>query len=157
MSNVPKRREVDRREVGDHRLDPALEHAVREVEPARPGRSARQKSVVSRDWSGSTPRSRHSFQYCDARGEVDAPGVVIERDDARRAAPLGEERVVAVPRADIEHRAAAEVGELRLGHHLGHHRLALGDDAVAEIDRVVPGERIDLRLELRRIDHGDGQ
>ena len=74
--------------------------------PRRPGRSARQKSVVSRDWSGSTPRARHSFQYSRARREVDAPGVVIERDDARRAPPLGEERVVAVPRADIEHRCA---------------------------------------------------
>ena len=92
-----------------------------------------------------------------ARGEVDTPGVVIERDDTRRAPPLGEERVVAVPGADIEHRTTAEIGKLGLGHHLGHHRLALGDDTVAEIDRVVPGERIGLRLELRRIDHGEGQ
>ena len=74
---------------------------------------------------------------------------MIERDDTRRTAPLGEERVVAVPGADIEHGTTAEVGKLILGDHLGHHRLALGGDTVPEIDRVIPGERIDLRLEDR--------
>ena len=56
---------------------------------------------------------KHSFQYSVARDEVDAPGVVIERDDTRGAAPLGEKRVVAVPGTDIEHGTTPEVGKLR--------------------------------------------
>ena len=77
---------------------------------------------------------------------------MIERHDPSRTAPLGEERVVAVPGADIENGTTAEVGKQILGDHLGHDRLALGRDTAPEIDRVIPGERIDLRLEMHGID-----
>ena len=152
MSNVPK---VERSTVVKSATTGStltVEHAVREIEAAPSGK-------IGAPEVGRVARLVRQHTLLEAlvpvlgtRGEVDTPGVVIERNDTRRAAPFGKERVVAVPGADIEHRTTPEVGKLSLGDHLGHHRLALGDDAVPEVDRVVPGERISLRLEHVRPD-----
>ena len=62
VPNVERSTDVKSATTGSTRL-PSTRCAS--SNPRRPGRSERQKSVVSRDWSGSSPRARQSFQYSE--------------------------------------------------------------------------------------------
>ena len=73
------------------------------------------------------------------------PGEVVGRDDAGGAAALGFEREEAVPGADVEH---AQTGERLWKIQPREPDRAVvdpfGDDAAAEIDRVIPANHLNL-------------
>src|SRR5436190_14366144 len=105
--------EIDRREVGDARLDRASERFAGDVEAA-----------LSR-WPVL----------------VLAPNPGVEGDDPGGTLSLGLEREVAVPGADVEDALAAEVGKAQ-GGEMSPHRIGRlhtrRDHAAPEVDRVVP-------------------
>lgn len=70
---------------------------------------------------------------------------MVERDDAAGAAPLGGEGEVPVPGADVEHGATGQAGEAKrveLGGELLRALRAIADDAVSEVERVEPQDRV---------------
>ena len=71
---------------------------------------------------------------------------MVERDDPGRPRPLGLEGVLAVPGPDVEDAAARDVGEDAGPVVLG--AVTLGDDAVAQVDGVVPVQCVGLRLQV---------
>ena len=144
---LPEPVEVDGLEVGDDGLHLGAERGGGELEAATP-REVRLPEV------GLVARLVREDALLDALGpigppgqEVDAPRVMVERHHPAGTGPLGEERELAVPGADVEHTPPRDLGE-----DLGPGRLhadALGDDAVAQVDRVVPLQGVGLRLQLR--------
>src|SRR5262249_17453143 len=83
-----------------------------------------------------------------------APRVVIGGDDAGRAAAFGLEREEPVPRADVQHRSALERrGKVEPRQTQRRVVDALRDDAMAEVDRVIPARRVRARAESVGIAH----
>jgi hypothetical protein len=82
-------------------------------------------------------------------------GDVVRGEHGRRPLSFRVETPVPVPAADVEHALALEVdpGQLTLGESpgtpvvLGVGQIGAGDQSIAEVELVVPGDGVDLVLE----------
>jgi hypothetical protein len=103
-------------------------------------------------------RAQRLVREHERQVSVRGPALRVEvgRDDSGRTALLGFERPQAVPATDVEDFLAAEIDRIECAHnrrrrrspHAGRH------DAVAEVDRVHPCQRLDVLKEVAvRSDH----
>ena len=144
--------EVHLLEVGHHGLDLGVERFLGEIEAAASGQ-------VGSPEIGLVARLVRQGAVADALlpvgatgHKVDAPGVVVQSHDAGGARLLGGEGELPVPGADVENAAAGDVGNDPGGGLLDAD--ALRHHSVAQIDGVVPPERVGLCLELLGSRHG---
>ena len=138
--------EVDGLEVGHQRLDRRAQRGCRQLEPPSSRQVGLPEVLLVPGLVGQRAVLDALGPVGAAGGEVDAPGVVVQRDDPCGAGPLGLERVLPVPGADVEDGAAWHVGED--GRPVVLRAVALGDDAVAQVNGVVPVQCVGLCLQI---------
>ncbi len=112
--------EVDPLEVGDDRLDLGIERLGGEVEATLTREIGPPEVGLVACLVGEQTVRDALLPVGATRHEVDAPGIVIERDDPAGALLLRQERELAVPSADVEHALASRRRESRSPTSLGH-------------------------------------
>ena len=119
---------------------------------AAPGRSGRQKSVSSRDWSGSVPRS-NALRPSRRRGPRSRRPTRSGRARRRGTPPACSARNEYFPSQAPMSSTVRPATSGRIGGPVVLGAVALGDHPVAQVDGVIPVQRVGLRLQVSRGRH----